>query len=538
MMELSHELIRNQLSRIVESKDFEASVRLRSFLTFVVEEVLAGRGNEIKAYTIAVSVFGRNAKFDPLLDPIVRVEAGKLRKLLERYYLLNPNEPVIITIPLGNYIPLFRRNPNIQEAQKKDVVLPSESSSERPASTKYEEKKKRPLVLIIPPDNFSNIKEITGFTYGIAEDLLMRMDYSELFDVLFAPTIAAEGGADPFELVELAAESQARFILHGRVQSTDSLLRVYVSLTDASNRRRIWTERFDAALDRLDLLSLQDEISAKVWAQLADFFGVLARLLMQETTYLSLDSIGPYDASLLYGVWEVTWDRGNFERAKEALERNLQHEPYNPVLLGHLSRIAASDFQQAINSMENSLDMGMDLAKLAISRDRDYIGGHIALAHSLFVRCNAEPLEEALKIILDMPEVTPYAQSMAGFFSAMAFNLEQGLEIIERAARLNAVQPGYHHIVPFFYHFGRGNYDAALKETLLLNVPTNAWDPVLRILIYQQLGQQTLLRGARQRLFELAPEFVKYRDQFLKGLLFRQERVDMVTDILHRAGIG
>lgn len=535
-MELSHELIRAQLARITESKDFDASARLRAFLTFVVDETLAGRGNEIKAYTIAVSVFGRNSKFDPLLDPIVRVEAGKLRKLLERYYLLNPNEPVIITIPLGNYIPLFLSNPDIQSAPKKNV--PGRAVKGKGGVPQPSPKHKKPLLLIIPPDNFSNIEEVTSFTYGFAEDLLMRMDCSELFDVLFAPTIATEGGTDPFEVVELAAESRARFILHGRVQSRESLLRVYVSLTDASNRRRIWTERFDAPLDGLDLLSLQDQISAKVWAELADRFGVLARMLMQEATYLSQEEIDSYGASLLYGLWEGTWDKGNFERAKEALERNLQQDPHNPLLLAYLSRIAASDYQQAIGSIENNLDIGMDLAKLAVSKSRDYVGGHIAIAHSLFARHSPEPLEDALEIILEMPELTPYAQSMTGFFMALAFDLGRGLELIENAAKLNSVQPGYHRIVPFFYHFGKGNYEAALKETLRLNVPTNAWDPVLRILVYYQLGQHTLLKGASQRLFELDPDFVKHREQFLKGLLFKQERIDMVAEILYKSGIG
>jgi hypothetical protein len=61
-----------QLARILGSEDFEATDRERRFLGYVVEEALAGRGSRIKAYSIAVEVFGRNAAFDPQNDPIVR----------------------------------------------------------------------------------------------------------------------------------------------------------------------------------------------------------------------------------------------------------------------------------------------------------------------------------------------------------------------------------------------------------------------------------------------------------------------------------
>lgn len=93
---------RAQLERILQSADFEATARERRFLGYVVEEELAGRGSRIKAYSIAVEVFGRDASFDPQNDPIVRIEAGHLRRCLERYYLTGgQGDPVLIQIPKG-----------------------------------------------------------------------------------------------------------------------------------------------------------------------------------------------------------------------------------------------------------------------------------------------------------------------------------------------------------------------------------------------------------------------------------------------------
>jgi hypothetical protein len=98
-------------------RDFEATDRERRFLGYVVEETLAGRGSRIKAYSIAVEVFGRNAAFDPQNDPIVRINAGHLRRSLERYYLTAGRaDPVLITIPKGGYVPTFEaRTPEAAE---------------------------------------------------------------------------------------------------------------------------------------------------------------------------------------------------------------------------------------------------------------------------------------------------------------------------------------------------------------------------------------------------------------------------------------
>ena len=99
---------RAQLALILNSADFDATGREHRFLSHVVEEALAGRGDRIKAYSIAVEVFGRDLSFDPQTDPIVRIEAGHLRRALERYYLTaGQADPILITVPKGGYVPTF-----------------------------------------------------------------------------------------------------------------------------------------------------------------------------------------------------------------------------------------------------------------------------------------------------------------------------------------------------------------------------------------------------------------------------------------------
>ena len=96
------------LARAISGSELAAAPRLAAFLRFVVEETLAGRSETLKGYTIAVEALGRPPSFDPQSDPIVRVEATRLRRALERYYATaGASDPVRITIPKGTYVPIF-----------------------------------------------------------------------------------------------------------------------------------------------------------------------------------------------------------------------------------------------------------------------------------------------------------------------------------------------------------------------------------------------------------------------------------------------
>jgi hypothetical protein len=102
--------VRDQLKRILRSAPFRDSPQLMRFLTFVVEASLANKADSLKAYTIAVGALGRGSDFDPQTDPIVRVEAGRLRDALMRYYAKEGRaDRLVIDLPRGTYVPNFRR---------------------------------------------------------------------------------------------------------------------------------------------------------------------------------------------------------------------------------------------------------------------------------------------------------------------------------------------------------------------------------------------------------------------------------------------
>src|SRR5262245_15056641 len=96
--------IRREVDRKAGSDVFKGSPQLGAFLRFVVEAVLQNKQHRVKAYTIGVEVLRRDVKFDPQMDPIVRVEATRLRRAIERYYAgPGVDDAVLIDLPRGGY---------------------------------------------------------------------------------------------------------------------------------------------------------------------------------------------------------------------------------------------------------------------------------------------------------------------------------------------------------------------------------------------------------------------------------------------------
>jgi Tol biopolymer transport system component len=126
--------VRAQVDRILASKAFAGAERASSFLRFVVESKLTGRAKEIKEFVIAVEVLGRTSSFDSKSDPIVRVEAGRLRERLTSYYEEEGAKDVVwIGLPKGGYVPEFSERPAPAAAHSPAVfrlsILPPEHAS-------------------------------------------------------------------------------------------------------------------------------------------------------------------------------------------------------------------------------------------------------------------------------------------------------------------------------------------------------------------------------------------------------------------------
>lgn len=270
--------IRAELDRILSSPDFHASQRRRGFLRFVVEEVLAGRAEMIKAYTIAVTVFGRGNDFDPQIDPIVSVEAGRLRRALEHYYLSGGrNNALRIEIPKGTYVPSFLENkvgsenvPLIETAidQQNDLDLSTPKFS-------------GPGIAVIVFDSLSKEDGQDFFATGISAQLVANLAQFKYF-VVVGPLLRERLENPNMNLTQIGRTYGVQFVLSGSVQQQRERIRVIAKLLDVESAANIWVKQFDRDLTDSDQYQIEDEITQQITATLADRIGVITRILVKK----------------------------------------------------------------------------------------------------------------------------------------------------------------------------------------------------------------------------------------------------------------
>jgi hypothetical protein len=131
-MNPSREAVANQLEKILVSQTLQGSEGLRAFLRFVVEKALEQGQVQLKEYTIAHEVLGRDRNFDPRIDSVVRVQAGRLRSKLHEYYELEgKSDPIVIDLPKGHYTPTFSCADQQETAASEKPVLEGRRSGDK-----------------------------------------------------------------------------------------------------------------------------------------------------------------------------------------------------------------------------------------------------------------------------------------------------------------------------------------------------------------------------------------------------------------------
>jgi hypothetical protein len=114
-----------QLKKILASKVFSSSARMKRFLSLVVRHGVQKKRSALKEYSVALAVYDKPPPFDPRLDAIVRVEAGRLRGKLREYYATEGlHDPLAIGLRTGSYSPVFRPVEIRTQVQSRPVPAP------------------------------------------------------------------------------------------------------------------------------------------------------------------------------------------------------------------------------------------------------------------------------------------------------------------------------------------------------------------------------------------------------------------------------
>jgi TolB-like protein len=237
--------VRRALEKITSSAVFADSQRMARFLRFAVEESLQGNGCRLKEIVIGSEVFDRGADYDPRLDPIVRVEARRLRsKLLTYYEGEGKDDELIIELPKGTYQPVIRARAS---APAKPVVEPV--AQPRDAT-----------IAVLPFANLDAAPDQQYFSDGLTEELIHALTRIPELRVI-AWNTASHFRAEQ-DIANIRSRLGVAYVLRGAVRRTAQRLRVTAHLIDTASGEYLWSETYNREI--LDVFTIQEQIAAVI----------------------------------------------------------------------------------------------------------------------------------------------------------------------------------------------------------------------------------------------------------------------------------
>lgn len=336
--------IRDQVERIVLSTAFRTSDRLKHFITFVTSEALQGRADNLKEYSVGVHVFGRETAFDPRTDPVVRVQARRLRARLERYYKEEgQHDEVLVELPKGGYAPVFRAR-EVSTAAKAPVAGASQNNTVAVRA-----------ILDLSPD-----QHLDRFCAALTREVIRRLS-----------TVNGLKVAAP----HLPSNSSAAMVVEGSVSQATEGLRLDVNLINLSTGCYECCESID--VPAVDSFVAQDRIADALIARLQPHLASTRISRHQQTDNLTARNLCKQG---LYHLEQRTDE--SLERAAELFERAVIEDAQYSLAHAGLSDAYSMLGSYGLRPSTLMVTAAMSSAATAVMLDAESAHARTSLAHA------------------------------------------------------------------------------------------------------------------------------------------------------------
>jgi hypothetical protein len=516
------------LAGVIDSAGFRASPQLAAFLRYIVEATLRGEQDRIKAYTIGVEALGRGHDFDPQKDPIVRVEASRLRQALQTYYANDGvADAIIIDVPRGRYVPTFRRREAVP------VVPPAP-----PPGSFLRRWIRRPVVLATVAVGLIGMA-IGAFVWrSMATDMSPPGTGQLQLAVLHIEPVHALSPAAELLAAATTAElvttlNQIQFISVTEKPGTESVSGAVGGFTLAGN--------MDKSADGTIILVLRLEYDGIIaWARewrlnpdrdptpaavaseaavdVARMFGVMhARVRAQA------DRLAPGFRCILSAAESLRkFDLVQHIRVRDCLERSSADNPSFTIAFGLLAFVYEREYLHDLPSRLDerpALDRSLVAAQRMLALAPDSAVAHVAMMENMFLRGDiAGALAEGERALALNP-VDPTIAGIVGLRFFFGGDSERGVALLEKATapfgtNLNPIDFGL-----FCRAYMAGDMITAARYARREEDSTYPYGLVAQIIMAKAAGEHDRARRLQERLISLYPGWSDPRKMLRRFIL-------------------
>ena len=513
--ELDKQAIQSQLERVTSSPEFDTSQRSLDFLRFIVTKSLEGRGQEISQHSIAGSVFGRGDNFDPTVDPIVRMQAGRVRRSLEHYYLTDGiNDPILIGLPKGTYVPRFANRENRQAGRQAAPRLIDFHVNPWPT------------LLIKPLHNLTNRDDIEFVALGMTSDLAAELSRDKAIHVFLSP--GRDSGSKQSQ--------QARFVLSGNISLREDALKINFHLMDGDTGRQTWAQTAICPQGPNQGCELE-KLVQKTAAVIAEEHGILSTHLAEETRNSPSATGTAYEAILRHHHFEVTHDPEDFLKAMSSLRQAVESNPDCALCWSYLARLGGIHWSLGIPGESIPIEESILAARRGTEIAPMDVRCRILLAYVLLVADDTGQARAEAEMALQLTGPSLFWLDSIGYLLTLTCDWERGPELIRKALQVNPYPRRACYSALWLDAFHRGDAEEALDFSSQYAPETFFWSPLMMAVSLVMNNRAEEAHTHIQSLLQIKPDFLEHAHWLITRYVKSESLVQRIKEALRQAGM-
>lgn len=482
-------VLRGCLARILVFEPIRVSRRMLALLSYLFEETLAGRGEELSQKGIAAGCFHLAGDYDSDLDSLVRVHASRLRRALKAYYAgPGARDEMRMQLATGGYVLVF------------DVCS-------QPVPTKLLEGK-IPVIGLLEFKNLGLEESWRHLPVVLAEDLSLLLHQQDRLQVVgpFLRHLLESEGVDP---TRLASRYPVDFVLDGSVQRKGASLILRMRLLEGVGGVPIWVHQEELEVNLTNIYDFSAMIPQQLSAAIGEDCGVVSQYLSSLARVKSEHSLSVFEAVLLGRTYLADFQYESLPQVLESLRQAVIESPLEAATHSTLVVILASLGMEPRWLGDPPLDEIRRHASEAVrlsSQDPWSI-----LAEGFAAAVHGESAE-LIRIAVSLEGRASHSPSMllGGIGSLLCYqnvDLERGGRLIEQAYKTNPHYLRVFHLANALVAWNAGNFELAERELDAFGLRWGLSDPLIRASMAAVRGDEKSALREWQRVLAVFPSF-------------------------------
>jgi TolB-like protein len=444
--------------------------------------------------------------------------------LKEYYYDTGKNDPIIIEIPKGSYIPLFQPKNKIENYNSNGV--------EKTKPTRF-----KPVVAVFPFRNISQDSSRDFFADGLGEQLSTELTlFHDLAVISYNSSrhIASKTN----DVIEAAKLLGAKYVITGTIQHDNKQIRIWVQLILSDNGEQLWARSFQRNNTASGIFEIQNEIVKSILTAIGGYYGVITRDMMKVQHGNHINGIESHDAVSLYYHYQKVWTSEALQKAINALEAAVKADAEYALAWAMLGELYLDDKVLAFKKIKNPLEEGLKCALRAVNIDPNCQHAYQALAWIYLFYHNRE---ECLKSVDKCITINPNASDMwgaMGFALICAGEFDRGFILLQDAVQYNPYGPWWFNVGFVFHYLYKKDYQNANHWVEKIDMPQLLWDPLLKASVQGHLNRTEEGGKNLKLLNQMLPDPANRVKNIIESFLLSNDLNKEILAGLRKAGLN